>query len=524
MRDDMRAALHAVRRWLGPFVLLFAGVQLLVQVSEHLAGRPFELGAYTSIQFVLNTNASALASTLGILIALVLFVVTLSAQRYSFNIIGVFARNRVNHVMFSLYIVTITFNLWLSSVLDDGFIPVAGTLLAMVLCLVCFSVLVPYFGYLFDSLSPNRLLDQLQRDIFQALDAARRGQRLDLARQVAAGKIQSLGDVCRTAISLSDADVARHSIWVLHGTLTHYLEIKGSLPRGWFVVEDRFFKGRHSLILREIEETGTWFERRVLEQMQDAFHNSLNRIETVNTTVALCARLAAERALERDDDAVQFLLVIFFNTFLRAALNSRDARAGYHLLYQYDLFADAAFERRPDRALEIAHRIAYYGETALSMGVLWMAIAAANDLRTLVGAARQRGLPTEVRQQVILELLALTRHAMARQSPATDLIVKAALAVGAQLLFDGDDDLAGELAAGLTVCAPAQLARLAGELRAVVVARFWEVTDRVLNFDYVEDGPRARLDDFVALVARQANGALPVESLPSSIRETRGNR
>ena len=38
----------------------------------------------------------------------------------------------------------------------------------------------------------------------------------------------------------------------------------------------------------------------------------------------------------------------FFNTFLRAAINQGDVRAGYHVLYQYRLLADTAMDAHPD--------------------------------------------------------------------------------------------------------------------------------------------------------------------------------
>ena len=44
------------------------------------------------------------------------------------------------------------------------------------------------------------------------------------------------------------------------------------------------------------------------------------------------------------------------------------------------------------------------------------------------------------------------------------------------------------------------LHRVVAELMAVDDPVFWELTDRVVNFDYVEPGVRARLADFVELV------------------------
>src|SRR3712207_8721730 len=49
--------------------------------------------------------------------ALVLLSVQLTAQRYSFNIIGMFITNWVNAALIGVFILTITFNLWLGLVL-----------------------------------------------------------------------------------------------------------------------------------------------------------------------------------------------------------------------------------------------------------------------------------------------------------------------------------------------------------------------------------------------------------------------
>lgn len=492
--------MRSLVRWLAPTLALAAVIGLLIQLSSLLAGREFGLGAYTSIQFVLNTNAAALASTLGILIAIVLLMVQLTAQRYSFNIIGQFVKNPRNVSLVALFILTISFNLWLAASVDDGYIPQFGTYLALGLGTLCFGLLIPYFGYLFDSLSPHTLLEALQAEAVRAINTARRNRALEASRRVAAENVQHVGDITRTAVSLSDTDVARYSVWMLYGIFCDYLGWKAVLPRGWFAVEDRYFRGRHAMISKELEESGTWFERRILEELQAAFTSSLNRLEPVNTTVALACRLAGERALERSDEAALRLVMKFFNTFLRAALNARDARAGYHLMYQYALLADAAFESRPEIAQEITHRLTYYGETSLGAGVLWMAIAAAQDLRSLAEASSRRGMAREVTSDIQKELLHLVGEAQAKQSPAASLLEKAVIALGAFHLDQGEDGLARELAAGLVNGSAGHLENLAQELASVTESDFWELTDRGVNFEYVEEGPRRRLQDFLALI------------------------
>ena len=81
------------------------------------------IGALGSVQFVLNTNAAALTSAMAVLIALVLLTVQLTAQRYSFSVIGIFVQDRVNALLISLFIVTIVFNLWLGLILKEDVHP-----------------------------------------------------------------------------------------------------------------------------------------------------------------------------------------------------------------------------------------------------------------------------------------------------------------------------------------------------------------------------------------------------------------
>ncbi len=80
---------------------------------------------------------------MSVLIALVLLTVQLTAQRYSFNIIFIFIRGRVNAALIGFFLLTITFNLWLGLVLREDYIPVHGVLLAMAMTTVGFALLPP---------------------------------------------------------------------------------------------------------------------------------------------------------------------------------------------------------------------------------------------------------------------------------------------------------------------------------------------------------------------------------------------
>ncbi len=146
---------------------------------------------------------------------------------------------------------------------------------------------------------------------------------------------------------------------MLFWSLERYSEVKPRLPSEWFAVRDEQFRGRHRLVIQEIEETGTWMERAMLDEAQDVFYATLNKLHDVNNTVALVVRLLGEQAIERGDVGLLRAVMKFFNTLLRAAINQGDTRAGYHVLYQDRLLADAALEPYPRVTLEIAGRLGY---------------------------------------------------------------------------------------------------------------------------------------------------------------------
>src|SRR5690242_8100235 len=214
--------------WFLPVVLLVVVVTALNIVSAYLGdpGLHFTLGALGSVQFVLNTNAAALTSAMSVLIALVLLTVQLTAQRYSFSVIGLFVQDRVNALLIGLFIITIVFNLWLGLILKEDYIPASATLLAMGLMTVCFAMLPPYVLYLFDVIRPDNILDNIQRRFVSSVTPPVAEHDIERHRAVATRHISQIGDIARTAVNLSDGAVARHSVWVLYWSVAQYLEIK----------------------------------------------------------------------------------------------------------------------------------------------------------------------------------------------------------------------------------------------------------------------------------------------------------
>jgi hypothetical protein len=499
--------------WPMPFIMLVVVVAILSAVSAVLGDfdQHFAIGALGSVQFVLNTNAAALTSAMAVLIALVLLTVQLTAQRYSFSVLGIFVQDRVNAFLISLFIVTIVFNLWLGLILKESYIPGFATLLAMILMTLCFAMLPPYVLYLFDIIRPDNILDHIQGQFIRSVRPATGERRIEQRRALATRQISQMGDIARTAVNLSDGAVARHSVWVLYWSVAHYLEEKDRLAPEWFEVEEHHFRGRHELIVREIEETMTWVEIRMLDELREVFFATLHKLHDVNNTVALVLRLLGEKAVERDDHGLFAAVMKFFNTFLRAAINQGDVRAGYHVLYQYRLLADTAMDEHPELTLQIAHRLSYYGDAAASGPLLWMSAAAAYDLRILAESAHARGAGADIVGAIVGDVIDTVRRGEAKRSPALPQLYKMAAALGAFFLSRGESEHVRVLCEVLAGVPTEVLARVSSELIAVDDPVFWELTDRVVNFDYVEPEARARLSD---LLDRVPMVGLPVDDEP----------
>jgi len=500
--------MRRVLSWVLPVVILVVAVAVLDTVSGIFGNvdSQFSIGALGSVQFVLNTNASALTTAMAVLIALVLLTVQLTAQRYSFSVLTIFVHDRVNKLTIGLFLVTIVYNLWLGLVLTEEYLPIIGILVAMALMTLCFAVLPPYILYLFDIIRPDAILDHIQKEFLRAIKASRAASagRLEQQRTVAARSVSQMGDIAMTAIELSDAAVARHSVWTLFWSVERYLNDKGGLPTRWFGVDAHAYRGRHEFVVREVEVTKTWVEVQVLDELREIFFATLNKQHDVNNTVALVLRMLGERAAACGDAGVSEAVVRCFNTFLRATINQGDVRAGYHALYQYRLLASTVMDSYPDLAVQIAHRISYYGDAAGSGPLLWMSAAAAYDLRILAEEAHERAaaLPAPGAEAVVSaivgDLLDTVRRGEAKRSPALPQLYKMTLALAAFFTHHRAPLQVLALGGALAGLPPDFLIQLGAELRAVDVPTFWELTDRVVNFDYVEAPVRAKIPEVLA--------------------------
>jgi hypothetical protein len=480
-----------------PIGIVILSVVALVSGTSLIERHAFAIGAIGSVQFTVNTTAAALAATLGILMALVLLTVQLAAQRFSFNIVDIVLPSPINLGIIMLFVVSIAYSLWISLVISEDYIPELGTYLSLGLATVCFALLIPYTLYLFNVLRPENLLAAFRRDVLRAARDAASGKNIGMCHAVAAGRIESIGDVGRSAVNLADADTARRCIWELQGALHDYLNVKDDLPPEWFNAEAQIVRGRHEAAIEQIRQTGMWIERRIVEEFQDLFNAALlARMDDITHAVAQALRLVGEDALAHGDRPLALLVSKFFNTFLRATINRGEVRGGYDTLYEYELLADSALQRQPDFAVQIAERLTYYGEAAGGR-LLWMAAASAHDLRSLAESNHRHGGDPAITQRFVKLLHGMIERVAPRDPILGRQLHKTAVALGCYFFAAGSPDDAEAVRAVLREVSNDEMAVIETELQTVTEPEFWEVTERWVNFDYVDSESRRMLPDFI---------------------------
>ena len=218
--------------------------------------------------------------------------------------------------------------------------------------------------------------------------------------------------------------------------------------------------------------------------------------------VAIETRYVAEEALRHDDRAVLGLAIRYFNTYLRGAINQEDVRSCYNISHQYRLLAEHMLLGRNhgDLVLEIGRCLAYYGQLAHRSALGFVTETAAHDLGVLCERAFEHG--SACHDTLLGIFLEVDKEPETRAEEQTLRGVrKAQVKLATFYLARGAVEPAQRIAADMRGEKPDRLASIRAELLAVSDREFWEVTDRGVNFDYLDDERKEKLDEFFARVS-----------------------
>jgi hypothetical protein len=464
-----------------------------------------------TLQNALGNLAQVIAAVLGIAITVVSIVVQLAATRYTSRVADMFFRDRTNLVVMGFFVVACINAVWASLSVTRDYVPQATIVMTVVIATASLLILMPYFAYVFEFLDPERVIARIGQ---QALQSALAANASIAQRQSAAvASLEHLTDIAINALGQKDRIIAAGAIAALRRALCAYLPEKKNLPAAWFAVgpglrENPDFVAMAKDSVEDLAAGRIWLEWKALRQLREIFSQALASLPEMAHVVAIETRYAGEAALAAGERNVLGLVVKFMNTFLRAALNTREIRSAYNVLNQYRQLAEAMMRAPAQIAgdstaalVEIGGHFKYYAQLARRMGLGFVTETAAYDLGDLCELAFDAGAACHDRLlAIILEI---------DKEPETNAderalrgVRKAQVKLATYYLLRGAEPQARAIFEDMRHESPARLRSIRDEMLSVGTKDFWEVVDRGTNFDYLDDARKAELREFFGWFGR----------------------
>jgi hypothetical protein len=459
---------------------------------------------YRSITDFFTPDPAAAAGTLGlvggaegvtlsIVILGVMFGIQTTSSRYSPRIIGIFTRNAMNALVLSFALASILYTFLIRSEVKANYVPMWSVAVAEVLALINFAILFPYVIYIFEVMRAETLVPGIMRRARRELRAAVKdggssGRRSGLMTCVA-----QVTDIAFGSLHLGDLPVCVLSIDEMARFLANdYIPAKEHFGPAWYRVGHAELPGASDQIIAEVNRGGTWFTYMVMSSFVDMVGlTPIHRKEAVHA-IAVATRNVGHAAIEVGDHEVAELCLRFFNTYLRSAINRSAPTFASSVMNEYRRFAIGALQWRPDLAVEAAAHLLRYGRHFDEAGMPATLGAAAEDVADLAIEAHARD------PQVTMRLAQLMVRNLLDFIPSARPIGLNGLFKGvAKLTFwamaENQKDVSRILVEGIAA-APSDFVDAALErIQTMENGLFWEVNERVIAFDWVEQPLREQI-------------------------------
>ncbi len=468
-----------------------------------------------TLQNALGNLAQVIAAVLGIAITVVSIVVQLAATRYTSRVADMFFRDRTNLFVMGFFVVACINAVWASLSVTHDYVPQATIVMTVVVATASLLILMPYFAYVFEFLDPERVIARIGQQALSNALAAKDTTASGIAQRQSAAiaSLEHLTDIAINALAQKDRIIAAGAIAALRRALISYLPEKKDLPAAWFAVgpglrENPDFVAMAKDSVEDLANGRIWLEWKALRQLREIFSEALASLPEMAHVVAIETRYAGEAALAAGERNVLALAVKFMNTYLRAALNTREIRSAYNVLNQYRQLAEAMM-RAPAQSgldstaalIEIGGHFKYYAQLARRMGLGFVTETAAYDLADLCEVALDTGAACQDRLLGIL--LEIDKEPeTAADERALRGVRKAQAKLATYYLSRGAEPRARAIFTDMSHESPERLRSIRDEMLSIVAKDFWEVVDRGTNFDYLDDGRKARLREFFGWFAR----------------------
>ena len=509
-KSDRKLQQSAALGWAGAMLSGLALVTVAVMLVV-LFG-VFDAFHFGSIADLFTPDPAAAAGTLGlvggaegvtlsIVLICVMFGIQTTSSRYSPRIIGIFTRNPLNALVLSFALASILYTFLVRSEIKATYVPMASVAVAEVLALINFAILFPYVIYIFEVMRAETLVGGIMRRARRSLK--RRSQLMTSIAQVT--------DIAFGSMQLGDIPVCVLSIEVLGQFVARdYVPAKKKMGVDWFRVGHAELPGASDQIIAEVNRARTWFEYTVMSSFVDMVGlTPIHRKEAVHA-IAVATRNIGVAAIEIGDPELAELCLRYFNTYLRSAINRSAPTFASGIMNEYRRYAIGALEWRRDLAVEAAAHLLRYGRHFDEAGMPAIFGAAAEDVADLAIEARVRDPQVTFRlaQLLVRNLLDLIPNA---RPIGLNGLFKGVAKLTCWSMAADEKDIAHVLVEGIAAAPPDFVDAALSRMESMQTGLFWEVNERVISFDWLEQPLREQIPRLRSALKRAKavnNGAL----------------
>ena len=307
--------------------------------------------------------------------------------------------------------------------------------------------------------------------------------------------MEQISDIALAAVSQMDRNVALLSVSSLKDVMVDHLNVKAKMPRNWFNPQPEHFPAISTDFLQEIAETNIWVEVKGFMDLELIFKMAIKDMPDAVSAVANNTKLIGLYAIKKKDTQVLAIVIQYFNTFLRHSVNDRNPKAIYNLFYQYRLLAEEVLKSDPKLAERIAFYFKYYGQIAQSYQIPLILVTASFDLMYLLRRGHEMGVSN---LGALLTTFLEIDDTATTKSNEFDLrsVRKSQIVFASYLLSKGDETFSRRILMDMISEPKERLMSIKAEMLASRDRKFWEVTDRGVDFFYVDEDQKKQIEDF----------------------------
>jgi hypothetical protein len=461
-----------------------------------------------------TTISRAYNALVSLVLTAIALAIPLTANMYTPKLIDIFIKDRVNIAVLTFFVFSAAQAIWSTQATWDqgplrdfgGVYPRVSLWVAFETITLGWSILIPYFYYVFRFLNPTNIIERVSALVLETIEKipgeGAAPEAVEAAQRELEQRVLHLGNVILRAVDRADRDVSLDAIRALKRVIILYQYRKDALPDAWFRAARDLFVGLSQEAIDVVRTERIWVEHKCLHQLALAYIASLAKMQDAISAISDVTREIVLNSEAQADRGALRLGVRFFNTYLREAVKRKDVHAIFDVLQQYKELAHDLCQGHADLALEIGRHMQYYAELARLNGLTFIYELAAYDVASVVEWAYQREVP--VRRELLDVLLSFDAV------PASVRLAKAKGIAGGFFHQRGLGTEEALVRQALAPVAPAVLGRALGDVLGTTDRVFWEVTDRQINIDFVDAARKEAVARFfVGLIPA------PLEGLPS---------